>query len=259
MYLIKIGGSVITDKSEEESFKKQTMDDLSEILKKTREKTIVVHGAGSYGHIPADKHRLHEGYREESQLEGFSETLHSVQKLNSLVLESLNEKEIKSVSLPPHNSIVFKEGSLDFFEYSFFEKYVQHGFTPVTFGDVVFDKDQVFSICSGDILMEQLSYFFRPEKTVFVIDEDGLYTSNPKKDKNAEFIDCISVDELMNLSASLDNHADVTGGMKGKIETIKNIAIHGIDVVLVNGNKPDRVYEALIGKKTVCTVVKGDK
>ena len=47
--------------------------------------------------------------------------------------------------------------------------------------------------------------------------------------------------------------------MAGKIQTIKDIAKMGIDTVLLNGNKPVRLYKVLVGEKTTCTVVHGDK
>ena len=34
--------------------------------------------------------------------------------------------------------------------------------------------------------MEALSKHFKPEKIVFVIDEDGIFTANPKMDKKAK-------------------------------------------------------------------------
>ena len=47
--------------------------------------------------------------------------------------------------------------------------------------------------------------------------------------------------------------------MKGKIETIKNIANLGIDIVLLNGNIDNRLYDTLIGKETKCTLILGEK
>jgi len=47
--------------------------------------------------------------------------------------------------------------------------------------------------------------------------------------------------------------------MQGKIEIIKNISQIGIDTVLVNGNKPDRIYKALVGEDTISTIIYGGK
>ena len=114
-----------------------------------------------------------------------------------------------------------------------------------------------FSICSGDLLTLALAQQFRPEKVIFVIDEDGLYTKNPKINSDAELINSITADELEKLTTDADSHDDVTKGMKGKIDTIKNISKCGIDTILLNGNKEGRLYNVLIGEDDTYTIVYG--
>ncbi|MGF3553958.1 MAG: isopentenyl phosphate kinase [Thermoplasmatota archaeon] len=257
MFIIKIGGSVITDKSKENTFKKKIIDNLGKQIKKSKKEIILVHGAGSFGHILAKKYNLNEGYK--NQIHGFSLTHALVQKLNLLVLNSLHENGIPAVSLPPHNILKLKNHKFSSFNDSIFNDYLKIGFTPVTFGDVVLDETLGFSICSGDLLMQILSYYFKPEKAIFIIDEDGLFTSNPKINKNAEFISSATIEKLKKLTVSADKHDDVTGGMAGKIETIKNIAKLGIDTILLNGNKPDRLFNVLVGKNTKSTIIYGVK
>jgi len=259
MYIVKLGGSVITDKRKEQVFKQKIMNNLALEIKKAAVQLIIVHGAGSFGHILAEKYELNEGYKKYEQIKGFSLTHENVQTLNSLVLKSLHENDIPAVSISPHSVVKLDNHKLLKIDFKVFEEYLKKEFVPVTFGDVVLDKTLGFSICSGDLLVLALSGYFKPEKVVFVIDEDGLYTSNPKIDKKAELIESLDVRKLERLSTTLDKHADVTGGMGGKIKVIKEIAERGIDVVLLNGNKPDRLYKVLIGEKTVSTVVRGEK
>jgi isopentenyl phosphate kinase len=257
MIIVKLGGSVITNKAKESSFKQKVMNNLAKEIKKANKEIILVHGAGSFGHILAKRYNLNEGHLREDQLEGFSLTHAMVQKLNSLVLKSLHDSNIPAVSVSPHSILRLNNHKLAQMDYNIFEEYLNKRFTPVTFGDVVLDKKLGFSICSGDLLVMALAEHFKPEKVIFVIDEDGLYTSNPKINKNAEFISSTSVKELEGLKTTADKHADVTKGMEGKIDTIKNIARKGIDTVLLNGNKPNRLYSVLVGEDTKCTIVCG--
>ena len=259
MYIIKFGGSVITDKSKENSFKKDIVKNLSEQLKKAGKQIILVHGAGSYGHILAKKYDLNNGFKNKDQLEGFSKTHAMVQKLSSFILDILHEKKINAVSIAPHSIMKLHNHKPYEFNYNIFKDYLKNGFIPVTFGDVVLDKKLVFSICSGDLLIQMLSQHFKPEKVIFVMDEDGLYTSNPKEVENAEFIDKATVSDLENMSTSFNKYDDVTRGMKGKIDTIKNIASFGIDAVLLNGNKSDRLYDVLVGNEVKQTLIFGEK
>ena len=259
MYILKLGGSVITDKTKECSFRKQVMDNLAKKIKKANKQIILIHGAGSFGHIQAKKYKLNEGYSRPGQIHGFSVTHEMVQRLNSMVLKSLQNNGIPAVSISPHSVVKLDDHKLASMNYNVFDEYLKKKFTPVTFGDVVLDKKLSFSICSGDLLARALANHFKPVKVIFVIDEDGLYTSNPKIDKNAKLIESTTIGELERLKTFADVHADVTGGMGGKIETIKNISKLGIDTVLLNGNKPDRLYKVLVGEDTKSTIVYGDK
>ena len=47
--------------------------------------------------------------------------------------------------------------------------------------------------------------------------------------------------------------------MKGKIDTISEIARLNIDTILLNGNKHERLYKALIGENIKGTIIYGDK
>ena len=209
---------MITKKTKQGCFRQKIMDNLAKEIKKAKKKTILVHGAGSFGHIPAKKYRLNEGYSRQDQLRGFSLTHEMVQKLNSLVLQSLHKNDISAVSISPHSIVKLDDHKLVEMDYKIFKEYLDKGFTPVTFGDVVLDKKLGFSICSGDLLVMALAEYFKPEKVVFVIDEDGLYTANPKINKNAEFIESTTHQELEKFTTSADEHADVTRGMEGKID-----------------------------------------
>ena len=173
------------------------------------------------------------------------------------VLDSFQKNGISAVAIPPHSTLLLDNHEPLRFDTDIFKKYLDMNFTPVTFGDVVLDKKLGFSICSGDLLMLLLAKNLNPEKVIFVIDEDGLFTSNPKKDINAELIESATKDELNEYTISKDGHADVTGGMQGKIDTIKKIAGLGIDIILLNGNKPDRLFKVLNGEKTKSTIITG--
>jgi isopentenyl phosphate kinase len=257
MFIIKIGGSIITDKKKENCFKQEITDNLIKEIKKSDKKIIIIHGAGSFGHIHAKKYNLHKGHISNSQLQGFSLTQIMVQKLNSFVLDSLHKNNIPAISLPPHAFLKLNNNKPHKTNLNIFKDYLNKGFTPVSFGDVVLDEKLGFSIYGGDLLIQILAEYFKPEKIIFIFDEDGLYTSNPKINKNAKLIKKANIDEIKKFSVSLDTHDDVTYGMKGKIKIIENLSKMGIDTILVNGNKPDRLYKVLVGEDTISTIIYG--
>ena len=259
MFIIKLGGSVITDKAKECCFKQETVDQLAAELKHANKEIILIHGAGSFGHILAKKYKLNDGLKRKSQVEGFALTQAMVQRLNNLVLASLHNHDLPAVSLPPHAVLSLSNRKLSRVDCTVFKKYLDLGFLPVSFGDVALDSRLGFSICSGDLLVQLLAAEFKPEKVIFVLDEDGLYSANPKTEKHAAFFETVTMKDLEHLSTRLDTHADVTKGMEGKLQTIKNIAKAGVDTVLLNGNVHNRLYDTLKGKKVRSTIVYGAK
>lgn len=259
MFIIKLGGSVITNKAKECCFKQDTMDQLSAEIKKANKQVILIHGAGSFGHILAKQYKLNDGLKQNKQIKGFCLTQAMVQHLNSLVLDSLHTHDVPAVSIPPHAVLRLLNHKFSHMGYTIFKQYLDLGFTPVSFGDVALDTRLGFSICSGDLLVQILAAEFKPEKVIFVLDEDGLYSANPKTDDNAVFIEKATTKDLERFSTRIDSHADVTEGMKGKLHTIRQIASQGIDTILVNGNIHNRLYHTLKGKKVRSTIVYGDK
>lgn len=259
MFIIKLGGSVITDKAKECCFKQEIVDRLAAEIKHANKEVILVHGAGSFGHILAKKYKLNDGFKQKKQVEGFALTQAMVQRLNNLVLASLHNHDLPAVSIPPHAVLSLSNHKLSRVDYTVFKKYLTLGFMPVSFGDVALDTRLGFSICSGDLLVQLLATEFKPEKVIFVLDEDGLYSTNPKDDRHATFFEDATVKDLEKLSTQLDSHADVTKGMEGKLRTIKLIAKAGVDTILLNGNVHNRLYDTLKGKKVKSTTVYGDK
>ena len=83
MFIIKLGGSVITDKTKEAYFKTEIMNNLSREIKKSNQQCIIIHGAGSFGHVLAKKYNLNQGFYDDNQLKGFAKTMEMVQVLNT--------------------------------------------------------------------------------------------------------------------------------------------------------------------------------
>ena len=154
MYIVKLGGSVITDKRKKEYFRVKIMTQLAAEIKQAQQPLILIHGAGSFGHILAKEYRLHEGKKNNAQLHGFSHTQRKVQHLNTLVLQALHAQNIPAISLPPHAFLQLDNHKLSTIDYTILDGYLNHGFTPVIHGDVALDKTCGFSICS--IFLKQI-------------------------------------------------------------------------------------------------------
>ena len=59
--VIKWGGGLITFKEQLCTVNIEVIDALAEVCSKTEKRLVIVHGAGSFGHMKAKKFRLSEG------------------------------------------------------------------------------------------------------------------------------------------------------------------------------------------------------
>ncbi|MCD6443430.1 isopentenyl phosphate kinase family protein, partial [Candidatus Bathyarchaeota archaeon] len=259
--IVKLGGSVITFKDKPLSVNQEVLDRLAEELSASGlSRLIIVHGGGSFGHPLALKYRLQDGYKGPEQREGVVATHRAMLKLNEEVLKALENSGFKPISIPPLASALASSGRLKRLLHEPFVKALELGFTPVTFGDIVFDDTRGFSIISGDSLMTELSSRLRPSKAVFTVDVDGIYAEDPKLHPDAKLFEEMTADDLLNLvEKTRSKTVDATGGIGLKLKEAYKIASMGLDVYVVNGLKPGRLLKVLKGVRVKCTVVKGVK
>jgi isopentenyl phosphate kinase len=253
LHIVKIGGSIITDKTKPLTFKKAVVKRLAREIKKSNEEIILVHGAGSFGHIFADRYKLHEGYKNDEQIEGV---------VNMLILNTLIDAGINAVSISPSAIVKCRDKKIVEMETKLFKDYLGMGIMPVTFGDVVLDKKLKFCICSGDQLMLHLAKKFKPEKVIFCTDVDGIFTFDPSVDKNARLLenaDTNILKSMLKMGKSKSEKIDITGEMFGKINTIMEISKIGVGSIVLNGNKKNRLKGALTGQAVKCTRIGGIK
>jgi isopentenyl phosphate kinase len=256
--ILKIGGSVITDKGEELQVRMQVINRLAEEIERANvESLIIVHGGGSFGHPFAQRYGILEGFREETQKIGFSETHHVMTVLNGLFMDALIWRNIPAVSITPSSCIVTKNGRIQHFEDATLKMQLKMGFLPVLYGDAVLDSKLGFTILSGDQLVSVLATKLDAERVIIGVDVDGLYDDDPKAKKSAKMFNHLTLEELQQLQSKLDKPAgcDVTGGMFGKMAELSKVVEHGIPVTIVNASKPNYVYKALKGEKVKGTSI----
>ena len=257
--VLKIGGSVITDKNGELAARTNEIDRLAEEIQKARVKgLIIVHGGGSFGHPSAQKYRIKEGLKEDSQKIGFSETHHFMTVLNGLFMDSLIWRQVPAVSVTPSSCTITENGRIKHFEDASIKALLNMRFIPVLYGDAVLDSKQGFTILSGDQLVSSLAMRFNADRIVMGVDVDGLYDADPKIEKAAKILRHPKLDELKELRRKLPEPAarDVTGGMFGKVVELLPAVEQAIPVTIMNASKPGYVRRVLEGKAVECTLIR---
>lgn len=93
-----------------------------------------------------------------------------------------------------------------------------------------------------DLGLYMVSEVLGARSLIYLKDEDGLYTADPKKNSNAVFISRIRAQEL------LENDPDDMLIERSVVETMRN-ARHTREIRIINGLKPGLLTQALNGEQ----------
>lgn len=260
LVIIKLGGSVITDKNRYMTADKRNIARLAkEIAAARRTKKfalVIVHGAGSFGHMPAKKYRIKDGIFSEMQRFGFAYTNYSCNVLSQHVISALLAEKIPVVVVPPMTILDHSNKKLKSFDTKTISGLLKEGYVPVMRGDMVLDDVIGGSISSGDEQVPYLAKVLRAKRMVYGVDVDGIFTADPKTNPKAKLIPRISKKNLRQVLASLEEAKthDVTGGMKGKIKELLDHA--SVPIYIVNARKQGSMRKMLLGQKVRNTEIR---
>ena len=257
MIVLKLGGSVITNKDRPMT---PDMDNIrrlaNEVAESKTQDLIVVHGGGSFGHTVAKQYNIAEGLISRDQTIGFSKTRQAMVELNRLVINALLDTSLPAVSVTPSSFVIMEGGRIALFSFDVVRLLIELEMIPVLYGDAVLDRERGFSILSGDQIASFLATGLGASRLVFGVDVDGVFTSDPKQNPDADLIEVLPLDklrEMVDFGPALST--DVTGGMLGKvIETAVAIEA-GVEVIVVNALRPGIVKKALRGEHVMGTVL----
>ncbi|RLI52587.1 MAG: amino acid kinase [Candidatus Thorarchaeota archaeon] len=263
LIILKLGGSVITRGEEKAEVDEENLRRLArEIAEAKRDgnfRLMVVHGAGPFGHVPARKYGLDKGLRDDRQLEGFSVTHQSMEKLNFSVVCSLREEGINAIAYQPSTLGILRDKELVYFPTRVLERLLEMDMIPVAYGDVLVDEKTGINILSGDHLVPYLARRLKADRVVIATDVDGVFNLDPKKHENAELIKEITSENVNSiLEVGTSRRTDVTGGMERKLNELLCLAAQGIHSEIVSGVKPDILKRALLGEKGLGTLIRED-
>ena len=246
MILIKLGGSIITNKEKPLSPRIKTIDNIAKQLKKISEPFVLVHGGGSFGHYWSVKYDMHtKPARYDSH--GVAIVKNSMIELNKIILDSLAKNKLNPYCLPPTD---FMSGNKPIpSKIKEIKKIAESNLIPVTFGDALWYGQKKSYILSGDKIMSILAKALRPRLSIFVLNVDGLYS-----DLSTKRLIYDMKDDQVSIQ---DIPMDVTGGMTRKVEEATRISKMGLKVFFANGNKPERIINAIQKNRFEGTVFRG--
>src|SRR3954452_14498903 len=105
------------------------------------------------------------------------------------------------------------------------------------------------SFGDNDFLAAQVAILLQAEELLLFTDTDGLFTSDPRRDPNAELIEEVSEFEALEaLEIGVSSSPIGSGGMRSKVVAAEMATAAGIRARIANGRRPEVVAAAFAGE-----------
>ncbi len=116
--------------------------------------------------------------------------------------------------------------------------------------DTVAIDELELEVGENDSLAAIVATIAHADLLIIMSDIDGLYDSDPRENKNANLIPMVHeiTEEIRHLAGDSGSRFG-TGGMVTKLKAVELAYEAGIDVVLMNGKRPKRLYDLFDGKE----------
>jgi len=244
---IKLGGSLITDKLVENSYRQPVAERIAhEIRSACDERSmplLIGHGSGSFGHTAAKRYGTISGAKTAEEWRGFAEVSFVASELNYLVGRTLMQAGLSVLRIQPSASALAANGSIVSMETAPIRAALDHGLIPLVYGDVAIDSARGGTIISTEKIFFYLAHQL-PVKRIFLLGGvDGVY------DQDRRLIERITPQNFPEIEAALAGSGgiDVTGGMETKVRDMLALTEHvpGLSIRIFNGMTPGLLHDAL--------------
>jgi isopentenyl phosphate kinase len=234
---VKLGGSLITDKLVEQTFRADIAArvalEIARALEIAPQPLIIGHGSGSFGHFPAHVHGTMQGVSTPDQWRGFAEVALAAADLNTLVAHALWEAGVPIWRIQPSASLMASDGIPQAMSIQAIETALANGLVPLVYGDVAVDMQRGGTIVSTESLFTYLALVLPVTRIVLVGEVDGVL------DEKGAVIPRITPDSVGEAKSALKGSrgTDVTGGMLTKVTDMVALVEQkpSLTIKIVNG------------------------
>lgn len=129
-----------------------------------------------------------------------------------------------------------------------FEALLKMGAIPVVNENDTVATDEI-RVGDNDTLSAMVAVQIKADALVILSDIDGLYTADPTIHPSATLVELVErVDQKLLESAGGAGSSRGTGGMVTKLQAAQMVNESGMDMYIINGKDPSRLYDLLEGK-----------
>lgn len=253
IFCLKIGGSVITDKSIPYKAKKNTIRAIAKSLSAIKSPMVISHGVGSFAHTSAKKFGGNKGYVSRW---GIAKVARDAHEINRIMMDIFIDVGLPVISFSPRNLLLTDKGKVDKLFFEPLRETLKQGLIPVIHGDVIWDISQKTTIFSGETTLHLLVQYLQRNgypisKIIQLSNVDGVL------DRQNNLIPEITHANWHEIKRNITvlSVADVTGGMGHKVEEALLMTRYGIETLLLNGNTSS-MTAFFAGKQVQGTVIR---
>lgn len=256
LVFLKLGGSLITDKTRPFTARPAILADLAAQIAAARRanpglRLVLGHGSGSFGHTVAREYATRQGLGDfpARYWQGFSKVWYQAAALNRLVMEALQTAGEAALTFSPVSAVIARQGKIRHWNLAPLQRALASGLLPVIHGDVVFDEALGGTILSTEDLFAHLAPILRPQRILLAGLEAGVWADYPARARLLEKITPLTFEQIR-AGVGGSHGADVTGGMESKVRQMLALAaeIPGLQAQIFSGGGPGLLARALQGE-----------
>lgn len=257
LVFLKLGGSLITEKTKPYTARLEQIDALAHILARILTtmpdlSLVIGHGSGSFGHQAAQEGGTRAGLpanaspeAQERYWRGFVEVAYQAARLHHLVIDALHRAGVPAISFPPSALMHRTQSGKLQCAITPIRLALEAGLVPVVYGDVLFDAQRGGGIISTEEVFEVLALALRPQRILLAGLEEGVWADFPHRTR---LISEIHTKNFPQWRSSLGQAqgVDVTGGMLAKVEGMLRLAcrLPGMRIFIFSAEDPERLEAA---------------
>jgi len=254
---IKIGGSLITDKTQEKHFRSDVAERLAaEIYKihtEGKQPILIGHGSGSFGHYAAKRHNTIHGVSTSEEWRGFAEVATVASELSCLMTNKLQQRDVPVWRIQPSSSAICENGRITSMAVDTIKHALENGIVPLVHGDVAIDKVRGGTIISTETIFTYLAQYIPVKQIILLGEVEGVF------DTDGNVIPEITPNNLSDIASALGGSrgTDVTGGMLTKVESMGNLVsdVKGLQIRIADGTQPDLLPAILLQNQPSGTLI----
>lgn len=251
--LVKLGGSLITDKSKPLTIKKQniltTCQALAQAIAKYPEYLFVIgNGAGSYGHFTAHATNLKQHPGDPMSI---AKVHQSVATLNAVIVEQLIQLGVPAISMQPSAFLTWSKNTTSENTQPLLQ-IIAAKMTPIMYGDILPSPENGSIIISTERVLQRVADALQDtgeyhlKHAIFATSVEGVF------DDEGKIIPRLGAQDAFGKHGILG--FDTTGGMADKIQLARTMRQH-IDAVTIAGGLIPNVYERILDGQAVGTAI----